>query len=519
MASPDVLIVGSGVAGALIAAELAKAGLAVTILEAGPPVDRLALTETLRTTPWPDDVTRLHAPGELAPVPQYGPDNFYISQLADPYPVRYLRQVGGTTWSWAGAAWRFLPADFQLNTLHGAGRDWPIGYADLGAFYDRAEAEMGVSGPPDENFGSPRQKAYPMAALPLSFSDRQVGEAAARAGYPFVREPAARNSRAYDGRPTCCGSGSCMPLCPTGALYGGQVHIDKAVQAGATLIANAPVTRLEAGPGGRIVAAHYVDEGKVPRRITAGRFVLAAGGIESPRLLLLSRIANASRQVGRNLMDHPGVGMSFLAPEPVWAGRGPVELSAMIAHRDGPFRAEAAAAKVQLSNRSQLTGAVWRAIGKGHTGRRLETAVRTYASRLVNLGSFHEDIPSDDAFLMLANRRDPLGLMTPAIAYRVSDYVRRGAERTRGVMRQIARAMGGTEITFEPGFTTNHHPAGTTIMGADPATSVVDPDCRAHDHPNLFIAGSSVFPSISAVNPTLTIAALALRLADHLKAG
>ena len=153
-----------------------------------------------------------------------------------PYNVQYLRVVGGTTWHWAASTWRFLPSDFKLKSLYGVGRDWPIEYSDLEPWYQRAEEELGVWGPGDEELGSPRSKPYPMAPLPLSYNEERVKSVLNANGYNVVTEPVARNSRAYDGRPTCCGNNNCMPICPIGAMYNGIFHVEKAEAAGAVIV-------------------------------------------------------------------------------------------------------------------------------------------------------------------------------------------------------------------------------------------------------------------------------------------
>jgi len=109
------------------------------------------------------------------------------------------------------------------------------------------------------------------------------------------------------------------------------------------------------------------------------------------------------------------------------------------------------------------------------------------------------------------------GIPKPEFTYAMDDYVRRSAVHTREVYAHAAKLLGGTEVVFEDTFANNNHIGGTALMGNDPKTSVVDKDCRTHDHANLYIAGGAVMPTVGSVNTTLTIAALALRLADRLK--
>lgn len=525
--SADVIIVGSGVAGSLVAWHLAQAGISVLMLEAGPRMRRWNVVDNFRNSAVKSDYMTPYPASRHAPHPQYAPPNNYlIEKGSHPYGAQYIRGVGGTTWHWAAAAWRLLPSDFRLKTLYGVGRDWPIDYALLEPFYNQAEAALGVSGADDVDVGSPRSQPYPMAALPLSWMDHRFTEVMNANGYRVVPEPAARNSRPYDGRPTCCGNNNCMPICPIGAQYAGAVHALKAEQAGARLIADAVVYRIEHDDSGAIAAVHYKDPAGASTRVTGKTFVLAANGIEIPKLMLMSTsekyprgIGNSSDMVGRNLMDHPGTGVNFLAKEPLWPGRGPMEMTSVVNLRDGAFRADYSAKKLHLSN-GVVTADVAAdlIIGKKMVGPELDKQIRDRSARKLVINAFHEQLPDPaNRIVPSAEHKDALGIPQPEIHYSIDDYVRRSAAETRKAYAQIADLFGGTEVQFTDTFAPNNHIMGTTIMGTDPADSVVDADCRTHDHPNLFVASSAVMPSAASVNCTLTIAALACRLSEHLK--
>lgn len=525
----DYVIVGSGVAGALIAHQLALAGKDVLILEAGPRLSRWEIVERFRNQPNKSDFqapypSMPHAPHpSTASVPHSGanPDSHYLIQKGEhPYDVQYIRAVGGTTWHWASSTWRFLPNDFKLKSLYGVGFDWPIEYADLEPWYTRAEIELGVWGPNDEELDSPRSTPYPMEPLPLSWNEQRVKTVLNSNGYRVVTEPVARNSRPYDERPTCCGNNNCMPICPIGAMYNGVFHVEKAEKAGARLLENAVVFKLEKGRDGRIVAAHYKDPQGNEHRVEGKTFVLAANGVETPKLMLMSDVGNSSDLVGRNLMDHPGTAVTFLANEKLWPGRGPQEMTSMVDFRDGAFRSEYASKKIHLSNMSRTDQVAAELIQKGPLlfGRELDEQIRDRAARFVRFDSFHEILPHpENRIVPSATQRDAIGIPKPEFIYTMDDYVRKSAVHTRQVYAHAAKLLGGTEVKFEDHFANNNHITGTTLMGTDPKSSVVDKDCRTHDHPNLFVAGGAVMPTVGSVNTTLTIAALALRLAERLK--
>jgi choline dehydrogenase-like flavoprotein len=253
--------------------------------------------------------------------------------------------------------------------------------------------------------------------------------------------------------------------------------------------------------------------------------VLAANGIETPKLMLQSvsdkfknGIGNSSDQVGRNLMDHPGTGVTFLANEPVWPGRGPMEMTSIVNFRDGAFRSEYAAKKLHLSNGVPTMSVTADLIAKGLTGAELDRQIRDRAARTMNINSFHEHLAEpQNRVVHSSDHKDSLGIAQPEIYYSINDYVKKSAADTRAQYARIAELFGGTEITFDDKFAPNNHIMGTAIMGADPKDSVVDSECRTHDHSNLFIAGSAVMPTAASVNCTLTLSALSLRLADKLK--
>ena len=510
----DVVVVGSGIAGSLCAYALARAGLKIVLLEAGPRLDRA-------------DLVRRHehavVKDEMSPYPDLaqGPEEI-IQQGPHPYEFRYVRAVGGTTWHWAAVCWRFLPNDFELFSRYGVGRDWPFGYDVLEPYYQRAEEELGVAGSDAEDLGSPRDRAYPMPPVPLSYMDAQIQSVLSNTGYRLVGEPVARNTVGYDDRPPCCGSNSCMPICPIGAQYSGDVHAAKAEAAGARLVAEAVVDRIEVGADRLIKAVRYRAPDGAAHQITGRAFVIAANGIETPRLLLASPsdaapggVANSSDQVGRNLMDHPSTWMSFLMPKPVFPGRGPQYITAVINLRDGPFRSIRSAKKLHLANRVDTLRITRTLLAQGLRGAALDRAIFQRSVRSCGIGSFHEQLPDPaNRIVLSSDRRDRFGLPCAIVHYAVDEYVRRGAADTRRTFDEIARLLGASEIRHTENLGPVGHPMGTTIMGADARNSVADGWGRAHDHPNLFIAGSSLFPSGGTVNPTLTIAALSLHTAD-----
>jgi choline dehydrogenase-like flavoprotein len=532
-ATADVIVVGSGVAGALIANQLVSEGYSVLILEAGLRIQRAQAVENWRNMPFDNrigsDFQGLYPQAEHAPAPLYFPKNNYVG-LSGPsgssFQQGYLRTLGGTTWHWAASCWRHLPVDFRMKSEYGVGRDWPISYADLEPYYCRAEEAMGVAGPNDPELQSPteRSKPYPMDMVPWAYGDKRFAEVVNAHGYKHIPIPQGRSTRPWKGRPTCCGNNNCQPICPVGAMYNAIHTIEEAERKGAVSITEAVVYKVDTDAANRVTAVHWLSPDGKSHKATGKVFALACNSLETPRLLLLAAnegnpngIANSSDQVGRNMMDHSGFHCSFLANEPLWMGRGPAQSSCIVGPRDGEFRSRYSANKMILNNITQVGKATEQALAMGLVGEELEAEIRRRAIHGVDLSISLEPLPEAGNRLTLSpTRKDPHGLACPDIHYDVGDYVRKGAEAAHAQLEHIGQLFGATEFKITTNLNANNHIMGGTIMGSDPRDSVVDGDCRTHDHANLWLPGGGAMASASVVNTTLTMAALAIKSADSM---
>jgi choline dehydrogenase-like flavoprotein len=608
-ANYDVVIVGAGISAAMIALQLGSAGKKVLILEAGarlPPntndfmerfytssskVPESPYTPDLFTPPRSNTLTNpasLNAGRAntmtLDAATWQNPSFAYLIQQGPlPFSSTYERIAGGTVRHWLGTSLRFVPNDFKMQTVYGQLVDWPLSYDDLEPWYGKAEAAIGVSADVTQQaylgitFAPGYQ--YPMKSIPPSLVDDAVTAGVTGQefqGLPLVvtETPAGRNSQPYQGRRVCAGNTNCIPICPIQAKYDPSVTLNLALNTGnVTLQVQSVANNVVVDDDGNVAQIDYItyDDLLGPATgtgsVSATRYVLAAHAIETPRLCLMSTnggrtpngVANGSGQMGRNLMDHPLYLAWALAPQPIYGYRGPLATSGIESLRDGAFRGERAAFRIEIGNEgwnfsigdpwtttmdfingqnvSQLNPppagstqppALW--------GTALVNALNQGLSRQFRLGFLVEQSPDETNYVSLsATERDHLGLPRPQIVYDLSPYTRAGLGAAKQAADEIFAMMGATQFTQPPmpndpsGFEVDidghterlkffgsGHIVGTYRMGDDPKTSVVDADQRSWDHKNLFLVGSGTFPTVATANPTLTLTALALRTADVL---
>ncbi|AOJ84822.1 choline dehydrogenase [Burkholderia savannae] len=533
--SADVVVVGTGVVGCLIAEQALDAGLSVLMLEAGPRVDRWRIVENYRNLP-PSLRSHWNAPYPPKPWAPHletsttAEQEEYL-QLEGPnaraYMQGYVRYAGGATWHWAGICWRMTPEDLRLKSLYGVGRDWAFDYDVLEPYYTRAEYALGVCGPSEPERQWPatarRSKPYPMGPIPFGQGEQRLTDVAAKMGLINLPAPQARNSGvSYDGRPACCGNNNCFPVCPIAAKYDAATALPRIESKGGKILANAVAYRVETAERDEVRAVHYFDHDKHSHEVTGKVFVIACNGIETPKLLLLSKdernpngVANSSDQVGRNMMDQPKLIAEVELNEPLWTGVGPVQSSSIMNTSQGEFRSRHAGAMFRMENLARSTVGGLAALKKGLVGKALDTEIRRLSACTAKLTVEHEPLPLPENRLTLSGMKDWLGINKPNIYYDVSDYVRRSAkEYTVPLLQRLAAELGATKVVLSPEFLNSDHIMGGCIMGADASTSVVDADCRAHDHANLFLPGGGAMTTGGSGNSTITMAALALKAAD-----
>lgn len=583
----DVLIVGAGISGAIMAYKLAQAGKSVLILDGGPeiPDDRSSYMEqfylAMAKTPeapypvLPDDPSPTSL--DIGNWQQQG-SGYLIQTGPLPFSSTYERVAGGTTWHWLGTSLRLLPSDFALYSnylskasppLGDKAMDWPITYNDLEPFYCDAEKEIGVAGDTaNEQYGGLTfSSQYPMPQIPQSYVDQQITSGIGQMEFDNLPvtvypTPQGRNSIPYDERRVCAGNTNCIPICPIQAKYDATVHVAKAQNLGVDIWYKTIVTSVSVDNETDLVnGVNYLqyDRPGGPQTgsgtATATVYVLAAHAIETAKILLNSplgttgkTVANRSDQVGRNLMDHPVQLNYALAQNQLYPYRGPLATSGVESLRDGDFRSQRAAFRMEMGNEgwNWATGDPYTTVnalitlgtnpisGPGHTvdggqfGKGLKTQVNAILTRQFRFGCLVEQLPLGTNRVTLSSKfQDNLGLPRPQIAYDLDPYTKAGFAAANQAAQQIFKQMKAVDFTYFPAgssvFSYENqqyllqgagHVMGTYRMGSDPDASVVDATQRSHDHQNLYLLGSGVFPSVGTANPTLTIAALTLMAAE-----
>ncbi|KZM41588.1 hypothetical protein OA92_14465 [Marinomonas sp. SBI22] len=573
----DVVIVGAGVVGSIMAWKLSQAGLNVVILDAGAKVNKVDAINRYK-----NDLTKeANSPYKMmpwAPVPDDNdPLSYYVqpklpsSPNAPQEPKKqiafegfFMRLVGGTSWHWTGHAERLFPNDFRMKTQYGVGKDWPISYQDIEPYYHQIEDAWGVAGGPDCIAPSPDIQ-YPMPEVPRSYLDRVIGKGVKEhnLGPDSQPLPHCRNSVPRDNRPQCCGNASCLPICPIGAKYDASVHVQKAQQLGTRVLANRVVFQVALEEDGKQVKEIYyrnfdADPKTGPIGIARAKtFILAAHAVETARLMLLSAgkfnvpasgLSNSSDQVGRNLMGFANINTLGYASDDmkVYPYRGPVSATGAFGQwRDGEFRSESASIAPFIVNAAFKGGIgpiqeAEKGIEKGLVGEALKHYVDNRTARQINLHSTVEILPISTNRVTLSDQLDPLGLPRPEVNFQLDDYTLRGCKKAWDWHLDVFHKLDIKTITDEPmpaKTDENWHKfvagefkqkyqlsltsgdaviAGTACMGDDANKAVVNKYSQSFDHNNLYVVGTANYLSVGSASPSLTAAALGLRSAEHI---
>ncbi len=522
MSRPDVLIIGAGASGAVAAKRLAEGGFDVVCLEQGQRTDPGAYRGA-----YPD--------WELTGLKQWNWDPNVRQADAD-YPVEVSESdidplmfngVGGSTVQFAAQWPRLAPSDFHVRSLDGVADDWPLTYEELQPYYERSDVDFGVSGMGGDPAYPPGAEP-PLPPLPVPDVANEIARAHNRLGWHWWPGYNAIASRSYRGRRPCVQRGTCAWGCGEGAKGStDQTHWPDAERLGVKLATGARVYEITVNGRGLATGAAYVDHEGVHRHQEASVVMLAANGIGTPRLLLLSSsahfpdgLANRSGLVGKRLMMHPFgtvIGL-FDRRWASWQGHWGQSLQSMQFYETGPSADFVRGAKWGLQPTGGPLGVAMGFGGDPVWGEELQERVSKSLGHSIMWGIIGEDLPDESNAVTLDSELvDSDGVRAPRIHYRVSGNSTRLLEFHAERASESLIEAGAYETIVTPQVRgTGWHLLGTARMGDDPESSVVDRWGRAHDVGNLFVIDGSLFVTSGGVNPTATISALALRATEHL---
>ncbi|HEU0204104.1 MAG TPA: GMC family oxidoreductase [Burkholderiaceae bacterium] len=494
----DVVIIGSGVGGGGVALSLASTGARILLIERGPRLPRepqnwdaeaVFVEQRYRSTEtWFDGAGRPFRPGQ-----------YYF--------------VGGHTKFYGSAMVRLRERDFEaVEHEEGISPAWPLRYADLEPYYTQAEEVFGVRGRAGEDpTEPPRSGPYPYPAVPHEPLIAELAQRLQALGLRPFAMPAAIDFGAR-GRCERCGTCDAFP-CRIDAKGDAEIClVDPALrQPNVTLWTESLATRLVTDDSGKRIVAAQVRRAGRDEQVRARLFVLAAGAINSAVLLQRSAtarhpngLANSSGVVGRYYMNHNCTALMTIDPRRVNATKFPKTLSL------NDFYFGGAASDKPLGN-LQMLGKIQEPMLRAAMGW-APRALRTWAARhSVDWYVMSEDLPHPDSTVR------PRGEDAIELRWRRTNL--RAHRRWVATARRLLKQAGFPLVLSRPfGADTPSHQCGTVRFGNDPATSALDPLCKAWDHDNLYVVDAGFFPSSAAVNPALTIAAQALRVGEHLRA-
>jgi choline dehydrogenase-like flavoprotein len=519
----DVLIIGAGASGAAVAWSLAETRMRILCLEQG---------DWVKSSDYPsngrDWEARQLGEFNFSPNRRKSPVDYPVNESGSPIKIANFNGVGGGTVLYAGHFPRFHPSDFRVRSLDGVADDWPLDYRTLEPFYAENDRMMGISGLSGDPAYPPKPAVMP--PLPLGRAGATLARGLNSLGWHWWPSDSAVATEDYDGRARCINLGHCIAGCAQGAKASTDItYWPHAIRAGVELRTRCRVREITTNDQGMATGVVYYDADGVEHFQAAEVVILASNGVGTPRLLLNSAsarfpdgLANSSGLVGRNLMFHPYASLQGYFDEPLDGYRGPgnciwsqefYETDAARGFLRGyTFEFTRGRGPVLSALAGMSSGRIpW---GADHHG-----AYRRMFSRSTGMVAICEDLPEAHNTVTLdPTLTDSSGIPAPRINYTLSENSQRMLAHAVARGTEVLRAAGAREVSTEaPLAVGGWHLMGTARMGTDPARSVVNEWGRSHDVKNLFIVDGSIFVTSAGVNPTSTIQALALYIADSMK--
>jgi choline dehydrogenase-like flavoprotein len=520
----DVLIVGAGAAGAAIAWSLAETRMRIVCLEQGGWMDPAQYPST--SSDWE---LQSFGPFGLSPNGRGRREDYPVNDDDSPIKISNFNAVGGSTILYAAHFPRLHPSDFRVRSLDGVAEDWPLDYATLEPYYDQNADMMGVAGLAGDPAYPPKQPTLP--PVPLGRLGETLAKGLDALGWHWWPSDSAIATREHAGRAPCINLGPCITGCAQGAKGSTDVtYWPAAIRAGVELRTHCRVREVTLDTNGLADGVIYFDaEGRECRQ-RAEIVVIACNGVGTPRLLLNSAsprfpdgLANRSGLVGRNLMFHPYALITGFFPQRLEGYKGPMGCSLISQefYETDPTREFVRGYSFEML---RGMGPVSTAL-QGWSGGRLpwgpghHAAYEAMWDRSAGMVAICEDLPEEHNRVTLdPERTDADGIPAPKIHYRLSENSESMLAHAVARGTEVLEAAGAKETqSAAPLPPAGWHLMGTARMGTDPQRSVVNEWGRSHDVKNLFIVDGSVFVTSGGVNPTNTIQALALYVADRIK--
>ncbi len=524
MVSPDpvdVLIVGAGASGAAVAYGLAETRMRIVCLEQGGWMNPLEYPSTGRD--W-------EARGDMGISPNRRglAADYPVNDRNSPISVANFNAVGGSMILYAGHYPRFHPSDFRVRTLDGVADDWPIDYETLAPFYAENDRIMGVSGLAGDPANPPHNP--PLPPVPLGKSGSRLAQGFNDLGWHWWPSDTAIATEEYEGRDKCINLGACLSGCAQGAKASTDVtYWPMAMRAGVEVRTHCRVREITVRPDGMAGGAVYIDGDGNEQFQAAEVVIMACNGVGTPRILLNSSsslfpdgLANSSGLVGKNLMFHPYSLIRGIFDEPVDGYRGPgVCIWSQEFYETDPERGYVRGFTYEINRGNGPVMAAQMGMSQGYVpwGDGHHAGFDSVFNRMTGMVGICEDLPEEHNTVTLdADLTDADGIPAPKIDYTLSDNSRRMLDFSIDRATEVLKAAGAREVfSYAPIPVGGWHLMGTARMGSDPDRSVVNEWGRCHDVKNLFIVDGSIFVTSGGVNPTRTIQALALYVADAMK--
>jgi choline dehydrogenase-like flavoprotein len=560
--SYDAIIVGSGAGGGMASKILSEAGLSVAVVEAGSDFD--PAKEEYRTQlryPWESprrgastnrafgDFDAAYGGWEIDGEP-------YTRARGTQFDWFRSRMLGGRTNHWGRISLRFGPNDFKRKSIDGLGEDWPVGYDEMKPYYDKLDQLIGVFGSKEGMYNEPDGFFLPPPKPRLH--EMKIKKGADKANIPVIPSRLSILTRPVNNeRGTCFFCAQCSRACQVyGDFSAGTCLVKPAIKKGKVdLFTYAMVRKVTTNDQGEATGISYVSkvdmkEYKLKSRVV----VLGASACESARILLNSKskahpdgLGNGSGMVGRYLHDSTGASRSAVLPDmvdrerynedgvggahiysPWWLDNKKLDFPRgyHIEYGGGIRMPSYGFGMGMDSMRQYVKDEFGNPRPNGGYGKGLKKDIKRFYGATIGMAGRGESVPQFENYCKIdPNTVDKYGIPVLKFNYNWTDHEVRQARHMQDTFEEIMDGMGAKPLGVKPGADTRYgllapgriiHEVGTTRMGHDPKTSVLNSHCQAHECKNLFVVDGGPFVSQADKNPTWTILALSWRTSDHI---